>query len=43
MGKDRKIAVMVEEEMKFDRSLGLSEGSPVEKGGAEFNDCGVET
>ncbi len=42
MGKDRKIAVMIEEEVELDRSLGLSEGCPVEKGGAELDNGGIK-
>jgi len=43
MGKDRKIPVMIEEEMKLDRSFRLAERGPIKERGAEVDDGGVET
>ncbi len=43
MGKDRKIAIMVEQKMEFDSTLCLTIGGPVKQRDAQFNQCSIET
>jgi len=42
MGKDRKIAIMVEQKMEFDSTLCLTIRGPVKQRDAQFNQCGIE-
>ena len=42
-GKDREIAVMVQEQMNLDRALGLNVFGPGEQAKAEIDDGGVQT
>jgi len=42
MCKHRQVAVVVQKQMKLNRSLGLSKPRPVKKGGAKLNNRGIQ-
>jgi len=43
LGEDGGVALVIEQEVELDRTLGLTIGSPVEEGDTEFDEGGVET